>query len=119
MVDKNRSDLIKPAQRGMLRDVLLNLKLILRLMGDRRVNPFLKVLPLASLAYFVLPLPIEMALPLVDDAAIVWLGSYLFLELCPPTVVQEHRKQLSSNLEDEQGTGEVVDAETTDLTDKP
>ena len=93
------SDLMKPGQRGMLKDLILNLKLILRLMGDKRVNLFLKVLPIASLAYFVAPF--DAAIPVVDDAAILWLGSYLFLELCPDNVVKEHRKLLTTSSEDQ------------------
>jgi len=110
------SDLMKPAQRGMLKDLILNLKLILRLMGDKRVNLFLKVLPIASLAYFVAPF--DAAIPVVDDAAILWLGSYLFLELCPDNVVKEHRKLLTTSSGD-QPQGEVVEGETTDVTDQP
>ena len=30
----------------------------------------------------------------LDDAAVVGLGMYLFLELCPPDVVQEHKEAL-------------------------
>lgn len=115
MTENKPSELLKPAQRGMLQDLIMNLKLILRLMADRRVNIFLKILPLASLAYFVSP--VDAAIPVVDDAAILWLGSYLFLELCPDGVVKEHRKQLSSNVEDEPA-GEVVEGEATDITDK-
>jgi uncharacterized membrane protein YkvA (DUF1232 family) len=115
MTENKPSELLKPSQRGMLQDLIMNLKLILRLMGDRRVNIFLKILPLASLAYFVSP--IDAAIPVVDDAAILWLGSYLFLELCPDGVVKEHRKQLSSNV-DEDAAGEVVEGEATDITDQ-
>jgi hypothetical protein len=53
----------------------------------------------------------------LDDAAILWLGSYLFVELCPQDVVQEHVKALkgsASSGPDE----EVVDGETTDVTEE-
>lgn len=105
-------------QGGMLRDLVKRLKLISRLMSDRRVNIFLKLLPLASLAYLFWPLD-AVAIPVIgvlDDAAILWIGSTLFVELCPPTVVKEHRAELESNLDDD--GGEVVDVEATDVNDK-
>ena len=105
-------------QGGMVRDLVKRLKLISRLMGDRRVNVLLKLLPLASLAYLFWPID-AVALPVIgvlDDAAILWIGSTLFVELCPPNVVKEHRTELDSNLDDE--GDEVVDVEATDVNDK-
>jgi uncharacterized membrane protein YkvA (DUF1232 family) len=119
MADKQPGKLMVPPQGGMLRDLVKRLKLITRLMGDRRVNFFVKMLPLASLAYLIWPLD-AVAIPVIgvlDDAAILWIGSTLFLELCPPNVVKEHQTELDSNLEDDSG-GEIVDAEATDVNDK-
>jgi len=118
MADKRPSKIMVPPQGGMLRDFATRLKLIFRLMGDRRVNIFLKVLPLASVAYLIWPLD-AIALPVIgvlDDAAILWIGSTLFVELCPPDVVKEHHDQLTSNMDD--SSGEVVDAESTDVDGK-
>jgi len=115
MADKKPGKLMVPPQGGMLRDLVMRLKLIARLMGDRRVNFFIKFLPLASLAYLIWPFDL-IALPIIgalDDAAILWIGSTLFVELCPPDVVQEHMRELSSNLTDD--SGDVVDAEATDV----
>lgn len=72
---------------GMVEDLTLRIKLILRLMGDSRVSIFLKVLPVVTLVYLLFP---DLLLGPVDDVAIIWLGAYLFVELCPPEVVQEH-----------------------------
>jgi hypothetical protein len=51
----------------------------------------------------------------LDDAAILWIGSTLFVELCPPEVVSEHQKQLASNVIEDMS--DVVDAEVTDVND--
>lgn len=118
MADKRPSKLMVPPQGGMLRDFANRLKLIFRLMGDRRVNFFLKFLPLASVAYLFWPID-AIALPIIgvlDDAAILWIGSTLFVELCPPSVVKEHQTDLASNLSED--GGEVVDAESTDVDGK-
>jgi uncharacterized membrane protein YkvA (DUF1232 family) len=111
-----------PQGGGMMRDLVMRLKLIVRLMGDRRVNPFLKLLPIASLVYLFFPFDLVSIIPGVsalDDLAIVSLGGYLFVEFCPPDVVQDHMKQLSSNVDSAEGGEEVVDGESTDVTDKP
>jgi len=120
MPDKKPGDLVISPSGGMIKDVVMRLKLILRLMGDRRVNFFLKLVPVAALAYLISPVDLApgLALPVIgalDDAAIVGLGAYLFVELCPPGVVKEHLKSLTSNLDQEIPPDEIVDAEITDL----
>ncbi|MFN3309786.1 MAG: hypothetical protein ACK44E_11320 [Anaerolineales bacterium] len=80
---------------GFFWEVSARIKLILRLLADRRVNPLLKLLPIASLAYLIAP---DLAPGPVDDALIIWLGAYLFVELCPPEVVEEHLKKIQSSV---------------------
>ena len=120
MTQRKSGKMVVP-QGGMMRDFVKRLKLIARLMGDRRVNFFLKFLPVASVAYLIFPFDLVpgIAFPIVgalDDAAILWIGSNLFVELCPPNVVKEHMQELESNLDDS-SSGEVVDAEATDMDD--
>ena len=120
MTQRKSGKMVVP-QGGMMRDFVKRLKLIARLMGDSRVNIFLKALPLASVAYLIFPFDLlpGIAFPIVgalDDAAILWIGSNLFVELCPPNVVKEHMQELESNLDDS-SSGEVVDAEATDMDD--
>ncbi len=120
MADKGK--LMIPPQGGMLRDFVLRVKLILRLLGDRRVSPWLKIIPVGGLIYLVSPIDLipDIALPIIgelDDAAILWLTNYLFVELCPPEVVQEHVKALSSGSA-QSAQEEVVEGEARDVTDK-
>ncbi len=122
MADKKTGDIMVSPSGGVIRDLVLRLKLILRLMGDRRVNILLKALPIASLVYLFSPIDLAsgVVLPVIgalDDAAILGLGFYLFIELSPPGVVQEHMKSLSSNLDSAPTPDEVVDAEAKDLPD--
>lgn len=116
----NKKELMIPPQGGMLRDFVLRIKLILRLLGDRRVSPWLKIIPVAGLAYLFSPFDIipDIALPIIgelDDAAILWLTNYLFIELCPPNVVQEHVKQLTSNIDIVHSQDNVVDADSVEV----
>ncbi|MCX8062221.1 MAG: hypothetical protein N3D16_06535 [Anaerolineales bacterium] len=79
---------------GFFWELSARIKLILRLLADRRVSPLLKLLPIASLAYLLVP---DLAPGPVDDALIIWLGAYLFVELCPSEVVEEHLKKIQSS----------------------
>jgi uncharacterized membrane protein YkvA (DUF1232 family) len=70
----------------------MRIKLILEINGGLRVNIFLKLLPLASVAYLIWPVDLApgIVLPVIgalDDVAILWLGP-LFLELVSPELIQ-------------------------------
>ncbi len=71
------------------------IKLILRLMADSRVNPMLKALPIAALAYLIWPFDLLPFLP-IDDAIVIGIGFYTFVEWCPEDVVAEHKDKLSA-----------------------
>jgi uncharacterized membrane protein YkvA (DUF1232 family) len=118
MSKKKRGDLMISSKGGMLRDLVLRLKLIVRLMGDKRVNPFLKLIPIGSLIYLISPIDLISGIPGVsalDDVALVSLGAYLFIEFCPPEVVQEHMQKLTSNMDIVEGDDDIVEAEAVDL----
>ena len=117
MTEKKPGDLMVSPSGGFLRDFAIRLKLIARLIGDRRVNFLLKLLPVATAAYLIWPIDVVSVIPglaALDDIAIVSLGNYLFVELCPPNVVQEHMKALTASTSSE-ASDEVVDAEVKDL----
>jgi hypothetical protein len=105
VADKPSRSLVPSKGDGVFKDLLNRAKLIMRLMGDARVSPLLKLLPIGTLVYFVVP---DLAPGPIDDAAIIWLGTYLFVELCPAEVVREHMNALTS----------VVDAEWRELDEK-
>ena len=98
---------------GVFADLTLRIKLILRLLADPRVNPLIKLLPIGSVVYFFLP---DLAPGPIDDAAILWLGAYLFVELCPPHIVEEHMQALKQVIPGEwhdplDKDDDVIDAE--------
>ncbi len=78
---------------GVFHELSLRVKLILRLMADTRVNPLLKLMPIGSLVYLLVP---DLLPGPIDDAAVIWLGTTLFVELCPPNIVAEHMSALRS-----------------------
>lgn len=120
MADKAK--LMIPPQGGVVRDFVLRVKLILRLMGDRRVSPWLKIIPIGGLLYLISPIDLipDIALPIIgelDDAAVLWLTNYLFIELCPQNVVQEHVKALNANTT-VGSQDDVIEGEAKDVTEK-
>ena len=119
MNQKKPSNLMVSQQSGVVRNVLNQLKLIFRLMGDKRVNIFAKLIPIGAMVYLFSPdLIMFPIIGAVDDAALLWLGSYVFTELCPPAVVAEHMKELAGNV-NVNPQDDVVDVEATDVSDKP
>ena len=118
---KKKDDLVVSSGGGVMRDLVLRFKLIVKLMGDRRVNPFTKLIPVASLAYLFFPFDLISMVPGVsalDDVALVSLGAYMFIEFCPPDVVAEHMRNLTSNMDTVAGHDEIVDAEIVEEDDE-
>jgi uncharacterized membrane protein YkvA (DUF1232 family) len=130
MPKKTSSDLLSPQNSGFFQDLIMRVKLIWRLMGDRRVNFLLKIIPVVSLIYLISPVDLlpGLALPVIgalDDAAVLWIGSQLFVNLCPDGVVREHlnalQKVVSGAWRDapqEPVSGEIVEGEVHDASDE-
>jgi uncharacterized membrane protein YkvA (DUF1232 family) len=119
MTERKNRNVVVPPQGGMTRDFVNRVKLILKLLGDPRVSPLVKLIPVGALAYLVSPIDIIMGIPGVaalDDAAILWFGSNLFIELCPPEVVQEHMQAIGGTLDN--ASDDIVDVDATDVNDK-
>jgi uncharacterized membrane protein YkvA (DUF1232 family) len=100
-----------PSDRGpgWLRQWINNLRLAWRLIRDPQVPMWTKLVPLAALAYIVLPLdfvPDWMLGPgQVDDLGVFLLGLRLLIDMAPSQVVERHLMQMSSV----EGTYRVVD----------
>jgi hypothetical protein len=90
---KQRS--VSPYSGGAFQGLANRIKLIMRLMGDSRVSPLLKLIPVASLVYLVFP---DIAPGPIDDAAVIWISTYLFVEMCPPQVVKEHQDAIEGTM---------------------
>jgi hypothetical protein len=109
---------IVPRSSGFFQDLTNRFRLISRLLMDGRVNPLIKILPVATLIYVVSPIDLLSVNP-IDDAFVIWIGTTLFVELCPPGVVQEHlqlldRWPVSGQKQDSSSAtqpGDVVDGE--------
>jgi len=104
---------------GVLAELVRSARLVGRLVKDPRVAMVTKlVIPGLVGAYLLWPADLlPDVLPLVgqiDDLALLALGVKLFLELCPPEIVQQHRADLAGRATgDHHGDtgGEIVDGE--------
>ena len=120
----NKRDILQNQNSGFFQNLVLRVKLILRLMGDKRVNFFLKLLPIGALIYLVSPIDLipGAVLPVIgalDDAAVLWLGTTLFVSLCPDDIVQEHTNALHKvvagtwrDAPEQDESDEVIEAES-------
>jgi len=92
MTDKAPKNIIPSDQDpGFFRNLGSQLKLVLRLISDSRVNFLLKFLPVATIIYLIVP---DFLPGPIDDALVISLGLYTFVELCPEDVVKEHRSAI-------------------------
>ena len=115
---------IGPPSGDFFTSLALRTRLFLRLMRDRRVNLLLKAIPFAGVLYLLFPLDIPTP---IDDAAVLWVGVNIFVELCPPEVVAEHEQALNGIVsgdhhaaaKDDPGEDNVIEGEFYDVTDNP
>lgn len=123
--DSENKSIISSENSGLVQEFLRQIKLIWLLFTDKRVNFLLKTLPIMALAYLLAPFDLApgMALPIIgvlDDAAVVWIGTTLFVSLSPPEVVEEHMNALTNVIDSsfkDVPDEEIVDAEARDVTD--
>ena len=105
MSDPNPPNRSSGKSKGFFEGLSLRIRLILRLMRDPRINPLLKLIPIGAVFYLVIP---EFIIGPIDDAFLLWLGTTLFVELCPQHIVDEHWAELTS----------VIEAEWREITDE-
>ncbi|MGB9669252.1 MAG: hypothetical protein ACPL0B_02590 [Anaerolineales bacterium] len=114
MDSKNKRKILSAPSSGFFYDLSARIKLILRLLADNRINPLLKLLPIASLIYLIVP---DLAPGPIDDAMVIWLGAYLFVELCPQEIVREHLQGIHSSISGQNKDIGVPEIKEEDITD--
>jgi uncharacterized membrane protein YkvA (DUF1232 family) len=101
---------------GFLTATAKQARLILRLLGDRRVPIWPKLIIPATIAYVISPIDLLadpiLGLGQIDDVAVFFIGLKLFIELCPTHIVREHLDDLSSVIS---GSYRVVKEEPQDV----
>jgi uncharacterized membrane protein YkvA (DUF1232 family) len=121
--DVTRRDQTPDAQHvaGFLSEIVHQIQLIWRLIKDRQVPIWVKLIPPLAILYLISPIDLipdpVLGLGQLDDLAILLLGFKVFVELCPPGVVQRHHDELAGSAPPEPDS-EVVDASYRVLDDK-
>jgi uncharacterized membrane protein YkvA (DUF1232 family) len=102
---------------GLLRTLVTQVRLAVRLVREPRVPRLLKALPLFTLLYVISPLDfVPDVIPVLgqlDDLGIFLVSLEVFLGLCPSGAVMFHRAAIAAgrHYTPMVATGEVIDAE--------
>jgi len=105
--NKNRLSKLNDDNPGFITGMSRTLQLVFHLLLDGRVSFLLKLLPIGALVYLFSPL--DAAIPAVDDALVIGLGTYTFMELCPQDIVEEHKKRIVGREQAATEEDEIVD----------
>ncbi|GIW70035.1 MAG: hypothetical protein KatS3mg101_0782 [Patescibacteria group bacterium] len=81
---------------GIFELINRNLRLVLKLLKDKRVPFLLKLLPIIGGVWLIYP---DLIPGPLDDVLVIYLTFYGFIELAPDEVVKELRKEVSHGKE--------------------
>ncbi len=99
---------------GLFTSVLNQLRLVLKLMSDRRVPGLVKLLPMGAVLYLLSPIDlipdVIVGLGQLDDLGVLILGINALINMAPQYVVQELRNEIS-------GAYQAHKTDSTDNTD--
>ncbi|MDZ7843293.1 MAG: hypothetical protein U5K99_00590 [Anaerolineales bacterium] len=87
--------------------MLKKIRLLLRLLRDERVGPLLKLIPLLSLVYLILP---DLIPGPIDDAVLIALLAEIFLTFVPKEVLEDNRRQIERD-SSRQKREDIIDGE--------
>ena len=93
---------------GFISDIILKVRLTIKLLQDKRVNTWYKLVPALCLVYLIVPL--DFLFGPIDDAVVLYLGMDWFISLCPADIVQEHTDMIKGK-SDNKDAEQIVDAE--------
>ncbi len=84
---------------GFVKELILQARLVWRLLRDPEVPIYLKLLPALAAVYFISPIDFlpGLAFPgigALDDLTAVLVGAKLFVEFVPPHIVARHTEDL-------------------------
>ena len=101
MADEKRNLLGPYIPTGnMIQEVVQQGKLTWNLLMDPRVPLLTKAIPIAAVAYLLMPIDVVpdvlLGLGQLDDVAIMLMGLRMFLEFAPADVVREHLRRIAS-----------------------
>ena len=91
----NRGNSNSGSSDGFFQDLIVQGKLVWALVNDPEVPTLYKGIPTLSLLYLIFPADIMPdIIPLLgqaDDIGVLLLGARMFINICPPHIVEKHR----------------------------
>jgi len=105
---------------GFLGDLVRQARLVWRLLHDRRISGWVKLVPLAGLVYLLSPVDLipDIAIPglgQMDDLAVILLSLKLFVDFCPPAIVRQHLEELVGRQREADMTDELPSEDYIDI----
>lgn len=95
--------------RGFFDELMLKIRLTIKLVQDDRIDLMIRAIPVLCLVYFVVP--IDLLFGPIDDALIIYFGMDFFISLCPRDIVEFYLQELqgADRMDDPDET--IIDAE--------
>lgn len=97
---------------GFLNDLILKIRLTIKLVQDDRIDMLIRAIPILCLVYLIVP--IDLLFGPIDDALILYFGMDFFISLCPRNVVNEYLAELQGAAKVDQPQETIIDAEFKD-----
>lgn len=122
-MNEQRKPVITQDQVGALTQMVRTLRLVWRLLNDPRVPFLLKLTIPAALVYVVSPVDlipdVILGLGQLDDLGVVILAIGMFIQFCPPDIVEEHRRAIAGQMGNGTPTDEnVIDGSFHEIKDE-
>jgi uncharacterized membrane protein YkvA (DUF1232 family) len=99
-MSEERKPVISEYHVGAIAQLLRTLRLVWRLLRDPRVPLFPKLIILAAAVYVISPVDmipdLVLGLGQLDDIGVAMLAVGVFIQLCPPALVDEHRRAIAA-----------------------
>jgi len=91
-MNKGKSGMQQNMGGGFISDVILKIRLVIKLMQDVRIDIWLKAIPVFCLIYLIMP--IDLLIGPIDDAIVLYVGMDVFISMCPLDIVNEYLLEL-------------------------
>ena len=94
---------------GFINDLILRIRLTIKLVQDDRIDMMIRAIPVLCLVYLIVP--IDLLCGPIDDALILYFGMDFFISLCPRDVVDEYLVELQGTGNTDQPQESIIEAE--------
>jgi uncharacterized membrane protein YkvA (DUF1232 family) len=97
---------------GFFNDLMLKIRLTIKLVQDDRIDMLVRAIPVLCLIYLIVP--IDLLIGPIDDAMVIYFGMDFFISLCPREIVDAYLSELQGAGKVEPPEEPIIDAEFKD-----